>query len=95
MACKKWGKSKGLKSNDPSRQRNKISEKTDCPFQINVTYSKLLDEWRIGNINWNHNHALDPDRLHMLKQDIKFTKEMMTDIRSWTNVGNVRYVPGN
>ena len=47
-------------SSDPTKRRNATSQRTQCPWKLNVTCPKTSNIVKINSFVDNHNHTLTP-----------------------------------
>ncbi|CAB4400514.1 unnamed protein product [Rhizophagus irregularis] len=91
--CAKSGTHNPQTTLDPTKQRNAHSQRTLCPWKLNVTRPKS-GVVKINSFNNEHNHLLILIIQEIAPQFRKLTKEMLDDIEKWGCLSNAPPING-
>ncbi|CAB4430669.1 unnamed protein product [Rhizophagus irregularis] len=97
--CAKSGSHNPQTTSDPTKQRNAHSQRTLCPWKLNVTRPKT-GVVKVNSFNNKHNHPLIPMIQEIAPRFRKLTKEMLADIEKYVIKGRMdsfrqKYNPGD
>src|SRR4051794_3747122 len=87
--CAKFGSHISQATSDPTKQRNTHSQRTLCPWRLNVACSKTSGIVRINSFSNVHNHSLTPMIQEIAPRFRKLTKEMLADIEKYVVQGRM------
>ncbi|CAB4441269.1 unnamed protein product [Rhizophagus irregularis] len=87
--CTKSGSHISQAMSDPTKQRNTHSQRTLCPWKLNVACPKTSGIVRINSFNNVHNHPLISMIQEMAPRFRKLTKEMLADIEKYVVQGRM------
>ncbi|CAB4430411.1 unnamed protein product [Rhizophagus irregularis] len=86
--CAKSGSHNPQTTSDPTKQRNAHSQRTLCPWKLNVTRPKT-GVVKVNSFNNEHNHPLIPMIQEIAPRFRKLTKEMLADIEKYIIKGRM------
>ncbi|CAB4411996.1 unnamed protein product [Rhizophagus irregularis] len=86
--CAKSGSHNPQTTSDPTKQRNAHSQRTLCPWKLNVTRPKT-GVVKVNSFNNEHNHPLIPMIQEIAPRFRKLTKEMLADIEKYVIKGRI------
>ncbi|CAB4444471.1 unnamed protein product [Rhizophagus irregularis] len=89
--CAKSGSHNPQTTSDPTKQRNAHSQRTLCPWKLNVTRLKTRVV-KVNSFNNEHNHPLIPMIQEIAPRFQKLTKEMLADIENTKNSWAVPWI---
>ena len=87
--CTKSGSHISQATSDPTKQRNTHSQRTLCPWKLNVTCPKTSNIVKINLFNNVHNHALIAIIQEITPRFRKLTKEMLANVEKYVVQGHM------
>jgi len=87
--CTRSGSHNPQVSSDPTKRRNATSQRTQCPWKINVTCPKTSNIVKINSFLDDHNHTLTSQIQEMAPRFRKLTPEMLSDIKKYVIQGRM------
>src|SRR5204863_6476096 len=87
--CAKSGSHISHATSDPTKQRNAHSQRTNCPWKLNVTCPKTSSVVKINSFNNVHNHPLISMIQEIAPRFRKLIKEMLTDVEKYVVQGHI------
>ena len=76
-------------SSDPTKRRNATSQRTQCPWKLNVACPKSSNIVKINSFVDSHNHILTSNIQEMASRFRKLTPEMLSDIKKYVIQGRM------
>ncbi|CAJ0846692.1 3884_t:CDS:2 [Entrophospora sp. SA101] len=74
---------------DPTKHHNVHSQKTECPWHINLSFPKSSNLIKIDSFVNAHNHSLNTMIGEMVPQFQKLTSSMLKDIKKYVVKGRM------
>jgi len=87
--CAKSGFNISQVTSDLTKQRNTHSQRTQCPWRLNVACPKTTGIVKINSFNNVHNHPLISMIQEIAPRFQKLTQEMLTDIEKYVIQGRM------
>jgi hypothetical protein len=87
--CSRSGAHNPQVSCDPTKRRNATSQRTQCPWKLNVAYPKSSNIVKINSFVDNHNHTLTSSIQEIAPRFRKLTTEMLADIEKYVIQGRM------
>ena len=88
--CIKSGSHVSQVTSDPMKRRNTSSQRTQCPWKLNVTCPKTSGTVvKINSFVNDHNHPLTPMIREIAPRFRKLTNEMLADIEKYVIQGRM------
>ncbi|PKC54855.1 hypothetical protein RhiirA1_542736 [Rhizophagus irregularis] len=81
--CTKSGSHISQATSDPIKKRNTHSQRTSCPWRVNLTYPKTSNIVKINSFNDVHNHPLTSMIQEIAPRFWKLTQEMLADVEKY------------
>ncbi|PKY56792.1 hypothetical protein RhiirA4_477341 [Rhizophagus irregularis] len=79
--CSRSGTHNSQVTSDSTKRQNATSQRTQCPWKINIVCPKLSNVVRINLFDDNYNHVLTSNIQEMASRFQKLTSEMLCDIK--------------
>jgi hypothetical protein len=87
--CTKSGSHISQATSDPTKKRNTHSQRTSCPWRVNLTYPKTSNIVKINSFNDVHNHPLTSMIQEIAPRFRKLTQEMLADVEKYVVQGRM------
>lgn len=87
--CTRSGSNVSQVTSDPIKRRNTHSQRTQCPWKLNVTCPKTNNIVKINSFNNDHNHHLTPMISELAPRFRKLIAKMLSDIKKYAIQGRM------
>ena len=81
--CSRSGIHNPQVTSDPTKRRNASSQRTQCPWKLNVSCPKSSNIVKINSFVDNHNHSLTSSIQEIASRFRKLTTKMLSDIEKY------------
>ncbi|CAB4382978.1 unnamed protein product [Rhizophagus irregularis] len=87
--CTKSGSHISQVTSDPTKKCNTHSQRTSCPWRVNLTYPKTSNIVKINSFNDVHNHPLTSMIQEIASRFRKLTQEMLANVEKYVVQGRM------